>query len=305
MKVGVIGAGDIAQEHLKVLRNFDDVEVVAICNRGEDRRLKTSEKFNIPHNYPDYWEMFEKHDLDAVFVLVTIENMGKVCVDCAKYGIPLFIEKPPGLSVEEARRIKEIADKHETPIMVGLNRRFVSTIALAKKLIGKLKGINIEAPERYLNEIEEGVNSKEAMDSWIYANGMHCIDLLRFFGGDVRSVVNLSDKEKQFYNAQIEFDKCVGQYRSYWDCPGGWQVVLYGDKSKVTLFPLEKGTFSVRNQDDTELSLDKLDKKYKPGFYRQARYFIDCVRNKKPFSYPASDIDDAIKTMELIEKIEG
>ena len=304
MNIGIIGAGDIAQEHLKVLRDLP-VDVIAVCNRGEERRLNTSKKFNIPNTYEKYEDMFKNHKLDAVFVLVTIENMGEVCLDCAKYGIPLFVEKPIGLSINEVKEIKRVADENNTKIMVGVNRRFMSTIMKAKEIIGGLKGINIEAPERFLNEIEDDENSKEAMDAWIYANGVHCIDLLRFFGGDVKEVVSLSDKDKQFYNAQIKFENCVGQYRSYWDCPGGWQIFLYGDKSKVTVFPLEKGIYSVRNKEDQEITLDELDIKYKPGFYRQIKYFIDRVENDKSFSYPASDINDTIKTMELISQIEN
>ena len=305
MKIGIIGCGDIAQEHLKVLKDFEDVEIVAVCNRGEERRLKTAEKFNVPNTYSDYHEMFKNHKLDAVFNLVTIENVADVSIDCAKYNVPLFIEKPIGLNVSEIKRVKEEFDKFNVKAMVGVNRRFMSTILKAKELVGELKGINIEAPERYLNEIEAGENSKESMDNWIYANGIHCIDLLRFFAGDVKEIISFSEKEKKAFVSQIRFSKCNGQYRSYWDCPGGWEIRLYGDKNKVTIFPLEKGVFSVRNKDDVEIGLNDLDIKYKPGFYRQARYFIDCVKERKEFEYPASDLDDSIKTMELIDQIDG
>ncbi len=246
--------------------------------------------------------MLDKHNFDAVLILVTIENVGKVGLDCARRGIPLFIEKPPGLSVEETKKIKQVAEENNTKTMVAFNRRFMSTMVKAKELIGDLKGINVEAPERFLDIIESGENSKEAMDAWIYANGTHCIDLMRFFGGDVKEIISFSNKDKKSFNAQIKFENCVGQYRSYWDCPGGWNVVLYGEDSKINIFPLEKGIFSVRNKEDVEINLSELDKKYKPGFYLQMRYFIDCVKEGK--SMAGFDINEAIRTMELAKEIE-
>ena len=156
-----------------------------------------------------------------------------------------------------------------------------------------------------MNEVEDDEFPKEVLDKWIYANSVHCIDLLRFFAGDVLDVKSLSSLDSQYFNAQIKFSDCVGQYRSYWDSPGGWQVFLYGDKSRVNIFPLEKAVFSVRNKDDVEIGLDEIDTKYKPGFYRQNKYFVDCVKEGRPFEFPASDINDAVKTMELIEKIAG
>ncbi|GIT18182.1 MAG: hypothetical protein CM1200mP39_09880 [Dehalococcoidia bacterium] len=40
------------------------------------------------------------------------------------YGIPTLIEKPPGLSSNDARRLLTVAQKKSTNVMVGLDRRF-------------------------------------------------------------------------------------------------------------------------------------------------------------------------------------
>ena len=39
------------------------------------------------------------------------------------------------------------------------------------------------------------------------------------------------------------------------------------------------------------------------GAYELDRYFVDCVREDRPISTPACDLDDAVKTMELTELI--
>jgi predicted dehydrogenase len=51
--------------------------------------------------------------------------------------------------------------------------------------------------------------------------------------------------------------------------------------------------------------VDEVDRIYKPGIYAQARYFIDCVKEGRKPTYPAADLVDAVKTMRLIELIQG
>ena len=39
------------------------------------------------------------------------------------------------------------------------------------------------------------------------------------------------------------------------------------------------------------------------GTVEQARFFLDCVKNDRPVSRPAADLDEAVKTMELADAI--
>jgi hypothetical protein len=53
------------------------------------------------------------------------------------------------------------------------------------------------------------------------------------------------------------------------------------------------------------LPVDEVDVKFKPGLYAQNRFFLDAVKERKSIAYPASDLADAVKTMQLIEAISG
>ena len=39
------------------------------------------------------------------------------------------------------------------------------------------------------------------------------------------------------------------------------------------------------------------------GTIEQARYFLDCVKNDRPISLPAANLDEAVKTMELADAV--
>lgn len=94
-------------------------------------------------------------------------------------------------------------------------------------------------------------------------------------------------------------------YISYPDIPAKWTITMYCRQAKVTLKPLEQVTVEERGKEPIVTGLDEADKKYKPGFFRQNRYFIDCVKSGKEFSSPACGMGEALEVMRLIGKIEG
>jgi predicted dehydrogenase len=140
------------------------------------------------------------------------------------------------------------------------------------------------------------------------ANGMHCIDLLRFLGGDVADVHALSsawgDSNRNSYGALVRFQSgAIGHYVSNWTAPGRWYVTLYGLDMRVDLMPLEEGNVVRRDGSTTPVPKDDVDVKFKAGFYGQDKYFVDHVRTNTPIGLPASNLGDAVKTMKLVEAI--
>lgn len=310
VRLCVIGAGYISRYHLETFRDMNDVSVAAICNRGEEKRKKLAGEFSIPHQYADYHVMLKEQKLDAVLVCVSVENMASVILDCIPHKIPMLVEKPVALSVAEAEKIAAEAKKHGTRIMVGCNRRFISTILRAKEeseRLGSIQGMAVKAHERITELMADKSVSDATKQKWIYANGIHCIDLIRFFAGSaVKNVASASRPNEKKYDALITFSSGIPMhYISYPDIPAKWTITMYCKQAKVTLKPLEQLTVEARGKEPVVIGLDDLDKTYKPGFFRQNRYFIDCVKSGKEFSYPACNIDEALEVMKLIGEIEG
>jgi virulence factor len=172
---------------------------------------------------------------------------------------------------------------------------------------GPLISIVVEAPER-LAEIK-GVHPAEIVERLIFANGIHSIDLLRFFGGDVSQMHSMKSKWNEEQNnsfaALMRFENgAIGQYIAHWMAPGTWNVTLYGMALRIELNPLERG-MKVDASGTTAIEPDEIDKQFKPGLYAQDRYFIDCVRDGRKPAFPAANLDDAVKTMELVKSISG
>lgn len=311
MKIGVIGAGNIAEKHLEVLRALPDINIAAIASRGHPRIDALSAKFGIEQKFTDYRQMLDTVSVDAVFVLVSAMQIVPVAGECLRRGVPTLLEKPPGLSANEAKGLADIAEATKCLNMVALNRRFYSVMQRAREEImevGPLVSVLVEGPER-LDEVKAvGVHPPEIIEGLLFANSIHCIDLLRYFGGDVERVVATAgqwdEEQKNSFGALLKFQGgSTGHYVAHWTSPASWSVTLYGMGRRVSLDPLEKGVLMESDRTEKLLPVDPVDIEFKPGLYAQNRFFLDCVKNQRTVSYPAADLADSVKTMQLIESI--
>jgi predicted dehydrogenase len=301
----------MARRHLDVLQALREVQVLAVSSRGPERLRKLSEDYQIPETYLNNDEMLRNIKPDAAVVAVSAANVCDVTLTCIKHGVPTLLEKPPGLRAVETEQLLKISRSTNGLYMVGLNRRFYSVIRNAKKLVeesGRLVSILVQAPEDMASIRALNFHPKEVLEHWMAANGMHCIDLLRFLGGEVASVHAFSSASagnvRDIYGALIRFQSgAIGHYVSNWASPGRWQVTLYGVDMRVDLTPLEEGTVSRRDGSVQPLPKDDIDLKFKAGFYGQDKYFVEHVMKNLPIERPGADLKDALGTMRLVETI--
>lgn len=314
LKVGLIGAGRMAGFHLEVLSTFPDVDIKCLVTtpKGKERRKNICTQYNIPSHYSNIDDMLQNEDLDAVFIQPSVQFVFEIAKKCLNANLNTFIEKPPGLTSAENRELLELAEKKQLIEMVGLQRRFYSHILKAKSIIeeqGNLFSIVVEAPERFTQIKSKNKFTDEVLQKWIFANGIHMLDLLIFLGGRIKNITSVSKQwvetmSKDSFHSLIEFESgTVGQYISNWSSPGGWSIKMYGDGVRAEISPVESGKLFWANGDVEDLKIDKEDIDYKPGVYNQNRMFVDACLGKKPISYPAATLKDSLTIMELIEDI--
>ena len=314
LRVGLVGAGRMAGFHLDVLSTFDDVKLVSLVTtpEGKERRLSICKKYNISSNYGNIDEMIINEKIDAVFIQPSVQYVYEIAKKCLEASIHTFIEKPPGLKSSETKELLEISKEKDVVQMVGLQRRFYSHILEAKSIIekhGDLFSLVVEAPERFTQIKEKNKFTDEVLSKWVFANGIHMLDMFLFLGGGIEKYMSVVKSWKESmtsdsFHSLIEFKSgAVGQYISNWSSPGGWSVKMYGDGVRVDIAPMEEGKVTFSDGKVQELTISDEDKKFKPGVYRQNRMFIDACLGKGKISYPAATLEDSLKVMEFIEDI--
>jgi len=308
VRMGIIGAGYIAQEHLKVIQAMVGVCAVGITSRTNSKAEELAKKYDIEEVFENVDDLINRCKPNALMILVSANQLYEVTQKIIPRQIPLFIEKPPGIVPEQTKSLAEMSNKYGTKNMVGFNRRYYSIFHKGIELIiqnGGLLGVTVEGHERFW-KVTGGDIPNEIQENWIYANSTHTIDLLRLFGGTIKKINTISNSIKgnrgdQFV-ASMEFESgALGTYTSHWFSPGGWSATLYGEGVSVKFQPLEKGIWIDTDFNEYEITPDKVEKEFKPGFYHQMEAFVNMV-NTGTLEPPGMDLEDAYKTMLLAEK---
>jgi len=310
IRIGIIGAGNMAGKHLGVIAAIDNIEAVGITSRTKSKAQQLANEYDIKVCADNLEELINKSKPDALMVLVSEDQTYGVTVSAISYQLPLFVEKPAGLVPQENYQLAELARKHSVDSMVGFNRRFYSNFHKGFELIkehGPLLGVRVEGHERFWRIREAAKFSQQAMENWIFANSTHTIDLLRFFGGEVTNLQSIAhsyvEERGDQFAAVMELDSgAIGQYSAHWYSPGGWSVTLYGQGITVEFKPLEAGRWIDKKFDVHEIIPDKVDLEFKAGFYNQMKAFADLVRCRK-LAWPALDLEGSCKTMSLAEEL--
>jgi predicted dehydrogenase len=305
IRLGIVGAGYIAQEHLKVIQAMDNVNAVGITSRTSLKAEDLARKYDVEEVFENVDDLLNKCKPNALMIVVSVNELYEVTRKLIPWQIPLFIEKPPGIIPEQTNTLAEMSNKYGTKNMVGFNRRYYSIFHKGIELInqnGGLLGVAVEGHERFWKIVERNILN-EIRENWIYANSTHTIDLLRLFGGGIKAISSLSKSIKEKNGDQfvisMEFESgALGTYTSHWFSPGGWSATLYGEGITVKFNPLEKGIWIDTDFNEYEISPDRVDVEFKPGFYKQLEAFVKMVRNGC-LEPPGMSLEKALKTMEL------
>ena len=135
MKIGVIGCGGIAPIHIQVYQNLKNVKVVSLCDLNLEKAKNLAAKFRIEKTFEDYWDMFEKEDLDLVDICTPVSTHARIVTDAAKAVPAILVEKPMALNVSECDDIIKEVEKHGSKLCVGHSQIFSPNIQKAKSMV--------------------------------------------------------------------------------------------------------------------------------------------------------------------------
>lgn len=133
-RIGLIGAGRHGRYLSQVLRELDEVELVAAANRGEEARLRAQQECGFARVYADYRTMLGEEQLDAVLVATSHDFLAKACLAALAQGCHVFCEKPLALNAGQARTVAAAAREARRVLMVGYCLRYNQARLALKRL---------------------------------------------------------------------------------------------------------------------------------------------------------------------------
>ncbi len=134
-RIGFIGVGGIAREHLQNLRQIKGARVVAVCDVDRERVEHIAGEWGA-RPYIDFREMLDGTQLDAIYICVPpFAHQGQELL-AAERGIPFMVEKPIDTGIAYAERVAAAVAEKQLITAVGYHWRYFASVARARELIG-------------------------------------------------------------------------------------------------------------------------------------------------------------------------
>ena len=137
LKIGIIGTGWIAESHIQSYKNQPDVEIVAAADLIPGKAEKFMERFGVSgvRFYPSHKEMIDNEELDAVSICTYNTQHAEPTIYALKKGIPVLLEKPFTVTLEEAEEVCRVEKESGTFVSVGFQPRFDANMQMIKKIV--------------------------------------------------------------------------------------------------------------------------------------------------------------------------
>ncbi|KAL1521789.1 hypothetical protein AB1Y20_021442 [Prymnesium parvum] len=137
LRWGILGASAISSDWVKALRDVEGASVVAVAARSAERAEVWAREHAIAAGFGDYAELCASDAVDVVYVGTITKLHYEHAMLALAHGKHVVIEKPIGVSAEEARRLVEYARQRRLFLHEGMWTRFMPAVEKCRALIAE------------------------------------------------------------------------------------------------------------------------------------------------------------------------
>ncbi|MET7833350.1 Gfo/Idh/MocA family oxidoreductase [Micromonospora sediminicola] len=191
MRVGLVGAGGVAQRHARVLTGFEDVELLGVTDVAPDAARALADAHG-GRAFRDVEELLAAGP-DAVYVCVPPFAHGPAEEAVVAAGVPMFVEKPVAVDLETAERIADLVQRRGLLTGVGHHWRYLHVVEEARRLLA-------DRPVRMVNGA--WLDKVPPVAWWarrdrsggpVVEQAAHVLDLVRLLVGEATEVTAYGD----------------------------------------------------------------------------------------------------------------
>lgn len=325
VKLGLIGCGRIAKNHLDAVSQIPEAEFVAVCDNIPEKAQKVADEYGINKIYTDHREMLKNEKLDIVSICTPSGMHPDMGVDVANAKVNVLTEKPMSINIEAADRLIKACDDNHVKLFVVKQNRLNSTMQLLKRAVDKnrfgriyMAQANVfwQRPQAYYDA--EKWRGTWEFDGGAYMNqASHYVDAIYWLLGNVDSVSAFTATMARKIEAE-DTGSAILHFRSgiiatinvtMLTYPKNFEgsITIIGEKGivkvgGVAVNKIEKWEFEDYDDDDRIA----LDTNYVPpnvyGFGHNPYYrnVVDVLLGK---AVPSTDGRDGRKSVEIIQAI--
>ena len=140
MRVGIIGAGWIAEKAAITLNGLTDCEAYAIASRSKEKAEAFAEKWKMRKAYGSYSELIADPSVDLVYVATPHSHHYDVTREALMAGKPCLVEKAFMANYRQAKEIVSLARERKVFLAEAIWTRYQPVVAMMRELIGSRIG---------------------------------------------------------------------------------------------------------------------------------------------------------------------
>lgn len=123
LRVGIIGAGFIGQQHIEAIRRIPGTEVVALADSNVQIARDKSEQLGVLSYYQNYREMLQDPNIDVVHNCTPNSMHFVLNREIIESGKHVYSEKPLAINTAESKELVDLAEKYRVANGVNFNYR--------------------------------------------------------------------------------------------------------------------------------------------------------------------------------------
>jgi predicted dehydrogenase len=318
VNIGVIGYGRHSSAKLYPAFLLAGAKISCVLTRSLASAQKAAAKLGADRHYDDIDKMLDAEQLDAVVICVEPEDQAPLTIQCVQAGVPVFVEKPLGMSADEARQLSKASEKHDVPVMVGFMKRFAPAYQRLAELIadrdkfGRI--LTIDASFSFAPWTTE-----LRVNSFLQQGAIHMLDILLATFGDATVEAGYSNSTESDIGlvytlrfsdgavASLTLSATQARASTFENisvtATKGWAEA---DNLGSVNYRLDRQDATIREKWDAHSNLpDKTERTRalcKEGFYGEAKHFLERVAaNEMPKASAAENVATMVLCDEMIE----
>jgi predicted dehydrogenase len=300
IRVAVVGAGEFGRNHVRVWRDTQGAELVAIVDTNADRARKISAEFGVLI-LPSI-EALAAEKVEAVSLAVPTKEHARIGCQLLDSGHDVLVEKPIASSLEEADRLMASAKRAGRILQVGHVERFNPAVVAVQKIVSKPMFFEVH---------RMGIFTPRSLDiDVVYDVMIHDLDILLSLVNspveDLKSVgipvitdkVDIAHVRLEFANGTV-----ANLTASRVSTERVRKMRFFQEHEYVSLDFTRQDVLRVRVQPGgpmPEIGFEKVSTTPEEPLHAELLSFLDCVRTRK---IPIVDGIAGRRALELADRV--
>ena len=135
LRIGIVGCGKIADQHVAAIHRIPDCKIVALCDREVLMARQLGERCGVTACVTDLQDLLSI--VDVVHITTPPQSHFPLARNCIESGKHVYLEKPFTVTAGQAESLVKLADDRNVKLTAGHNLQFTLEMLEMRRLVEK------------------------------------------------------------------------------------------------------------------------------------------------------------------------